>query len=159
VRLDVPLCSVLTSRAGGKDNTGRPSQTTIQSNGSISETVRNRTHVHKSFGLEWPILWPPRILTFLPGTLCINTRQEYLWCNLSDFQHSEKRVLRQLVFPMYKCWSETWRFWKRMRRYTIKSWYNITITMPRRCVIVGVPKSPSKNKTFSLLMFGISQYL
>ena len=30
---------------GGKDNTGRPSQTTIQSNGSILETVRNRTHV------------------------------------------------------------------------------------------------------------------
>jgi hypothetical protein len=27
------------------DNTGTPSQTTIQSNGSISETVRNRTHV------------------------------------------------------------------------------------------------------------------
>ena len=37
------------SRAGGKDNTGRPSQTTIQSNGSISETVRNRTHVHTKF--------------------------------------------------------------------------------------------------------------
>jgi hypothetical protein len=37
------------SRAGGKDNTGRPSQTTIQSNGSFSETVRNRTHVHIFF--------------------------------------------------------------------------------------------------------------
>ena len=37
------------SRAGGKDNTGRPSQTTKQSNGSISETVRNRTHVHIKF--------------------------------------------------------------------------------------------------------------
>jgi hypothetical protein len=37
------------SRAGGKDNTGRPSQTTIQSNGSISETVRNRTSVHIKF--------------------------------------------------------------------------------------------------------------
>jgi hypothetical protein len=34
------------SMAGGKDNTERPSQTIIQSNGSISETVRNRTHVH-----------------------------------------------------------------------------------------------------------------
>jgi hypothetical protein len=33
----------------GKDNTGRPSQTTIQSNGSILETVRNRTHVHIKF--------------------------------------------------------------------------------------------------------------
>ena len=61
------------SRAGGKDNTGRPSQITIQSNGSISETVRNRTHVYIKFFLclEWPILWPPRILTFPPGTLCV----------------------------------------------------------------------------------------
>ena len=39
------------SRAGGKDNTGRPSQITIQSNGSISETVRNRTHVYIKFFL------------------------------------------------------------------------------------------------------------
>jgi len=37
------------SRAGGKDNIVSPSQTTIQSNGSISETVRNRTHVHTKF--------------------------------------------------------------------------------------------------------------
>ena len=37
------------SRAGRKDSTGRPSQTTIQSNFSISETVRNRTHVHIKF--------------------------------------------------------------------------------------------------------------
>ena len=60
------------SRAGGKDNTGRPSETTIRSNGSISETVRLRTHVPiKFFCLEWPILWPPRILTFPPGTPCI----------------------------------------------------------------------------------------
>jgi len=36
-------------RAGGKDNTGRPSQTTTQSNGSISEIVRNRTYVHIKF--------------------------------------------------------------------------------------------------------------
>ena len=34
------------SRAEGKDNTGRLSQTAIQSNGFISETVRNRTRVH-----------------------------------------------------------------------------------------------------------------
>jgi hypothetical protein len=33
------------SRAGGMENTGTPSQPTIQSNGTISETVRNRTHV------------------------------------------------------------------------------------------------------------------
>jgi len=37
------------SRAGGKDNTGHPSQTTIQSNGSILETIQNRTHVHIKF--------------------------------------------------------------------------------------------------------------
>jgi hypothetical protein len=37
------------SMAGGKDNTERSSQTTILSNGSISETVRNRTHVHIKF--------------------------------------------------------------------------------------------------------------
>jgi hypothetical protein len=44
----------------------------LKSNGSISETVRNRTHVHiKFFCLEWPILWPPRILSFPPGTPCI----------------------------------------------------------------------------------------
>ena len=37
------------SRAGGKDNIGRPSQTTIQSNVSISENIRSRTHVHIKF--------------------------------------------------------------------------------------------------------------
>jgi len=37
------------SMAGGKDNSGRPSQTTVQSNVSISETVRNRTHVGIKF--------------------------------------------------------------------------------------------------------------
>jgi hypothetical protein len=41
---------------------------------AVSETVRNRTHVHVQFCLEWPILWPPRILTFPPGTLCIYMR-------------------------------------------------------------------------------------
>ena len=40
------------SRAGGKDNTGRPNQTTLESNGSISETIRNRTHVHIKFLLR-----------------------------------------------------------------------------------------------------------
>ena len=60
------------SRAGGKDNIGCPSQTTIQSNVSISEKVRNRTHVHiKFFCLEWPIHWPSRILTYPPGTFYI----------------------------------------------------------------------------------------
>jgi hypothetical protein len=34
------------SRVGGKNTTGRPSQTAIQSNGSILETVLNRSHVH-----------------------------------------------------------------------------------------------------------------
>jgi hypothetical protein len=67
------------SMAGGKDNTGRPSQTTILSNDSISENVRNRTHVRiKFFLLEWPILWPPRILTLPPGTLCISRKLLHL---------------------------------------------------------------------------------
>jgi hypothetical protein len=47
---------------------------TVKWNSTISETVRNRTHIHTyiHFSLEWPILWPPlRILTFLPGTLSI----------------------------------------------------------------------------------------
>jgi hypothetical protein len=31
-----------------------------------------------TFGLEWPILWPPGILTFLPGTLCgLRTSNHY----------------------------------------------------------------------------------
>jgi hypothetical protein len=34
------------SKVGGKDTIERPSQTAIQLNGSISETVRNRSHVH-----------------------------------------------------------------------------------------------------------------
>jgi hypothetical protein len=52
------------SRAGVKDNTGCPNQTTMQSNGSISETVRNRTHVHIKFFAEndryydLPEYWP-----------------------------------------------------------------------------------------------------
>jgi hypothetical protein len=47
-------------------------QCTVQWNSSISETVQNRTHVYiYLFSLEWPLLWPPRILTFPPGTLCI----------------------------------------------------------------------------------------
>jgi hypothetical protein len=62
------------SRAGGKDNTGRPSQTTIQSNYSTSETVRNRTHVHIKFfakndrHYDLPDYWP-----FLLG------HSVYLW--------------------------------------------------------------------------------
>jgi len=46
-----------------------------------------------------------------------------------------------------------------MRLYTTKPWYNITVTVPIRCVIVGVLGSPLKNKTFTLLIFGISQNL
>jgi hypothetical protein len=43
----------------------------VQWNNSISETVRSRTHVdYTHFCLKWPILWPPRILTFLPGIHC-----------------------------------------------------------------------------------------
>jgi hypothetical protein len=40
---------------------------TAQWNGSISETVRNMTHVHIHFFFcsEWRIVWPHRILTFL----------------------------------------------------------------------------------------------
>jgi hypothetical protein len=54
------------STAGGKDSIGCQIQTTGQWNSSISETVRSRTHVYINFlRLEWPILWPPRILTFL----------------------------------------------------------------------------------------------
>jgi hypothetical protein len=34
------------------DNTGTPSQTTIQSNGSITKTFRNRTHVLIKFLLR-----------------------------------------------------------------------------------------------------------
>lgn len=46
-----------------------------------------------------------------------------------------------------------------MRLYTIKPCYNITVTVPIRCVVGGVLESPLKNKTFALLIFGISQYL
>ena len=60
------------STTGVKDNIRRQIQTPVQWNSSISETVRNRTHVHiHFFCLEWPILWSPRILTFPPGTHCI----------------------------------------------------------------------------------------
>jgi hypothetical protein len=40
--------------------------TTVQWNSSISGIVRNTTHVDIKSCLEWPILWPPRILTFPP---------------------------------------------------------------------------------------------
>jgi hypothetical protein len=44
------LCLGAEPRRGGEmANTGTPSQTTIRSNGCISETVRNRTHVHIKF--------------------------------------------------------------------------------------------------------------
>jgi hypothetical protein len=46
-------------------------QCTVQWNSSISETVQNRTHINTFLCLEWPILWPPRPLTFPPGTFCI----------------------------------------------------------------------------------------
>jgi hypothetical protein len=46
-------------------------QCTVQWNSSVSETFQNGTHVRIQFCLEWPILWPPRILIFLPGTLCV----------------------------------------------------------------------------------------
>jgi hypothetical protein len=59
------------SMAGEKENIGRQIQTTVQWNSCISETVRNRTRTYTHFCFEWPILWPPRILTFPPGTLCI----------------------------------------------------------------------------------------
>jgi hypothetical protein len=42
---------------------------TVQWNISISETVRNRTHVHIHF--FWAILWASRILTFPPRTYCV----------------------------------------------------------------------------------------
>jgi hypothetical protein len=53
---------------GGKENIARQIQNTAH---QISETVRNRTHVHTNIFLEWPIIWPPRILIFPPETLCI----------------------------------------------------------------------------------------
>jgi hypothetical protein len=37
----------------------------------ISETIRNRTHVHTVLYIEWPTLWPSRILPFPPGRFCI----------------------------------------------------------------------------------------
>jgi hypothetical protein len=49
-------------------------QCTVQWNSCISETVRNRTHVHYIFRLEWPILWPPRILTSPRGTSYVGQR-------------------------------------------------------------------------------------
>ena len=60
-------------------------------------------------------------------------RQEYLWCKLSDFQHS---LLRQLLFPMCECWSETWHFLKRIGLYTIKPWYYITVIMSRSWLLL-----------------------
>jgi hypothetical protein len=52
----------------------------LQLYSEISEAVRNRTHVHIHFlfCFEWPILWPPRILTIPPGTPCI----EMIGCTL-----------------------------------------------------------------------------
>jgi hypothetical protein len=51
----------------------------VQWNSSISETIRDTTHVHiHFFCLEWPILWHPRIFTFPPGTSCIVS---YDWMN------------------------------------------------------------------------------
>jgi hypothetical protein len=51
----------------------------LQWNSSISETVWNRTHmytyIYTTFCLEWPLLWPPTISTFHPGTSCIYNYQ------------------------------------------------------------------------------------
>jgi hypothetical protein len=44
---------------------------TVQPNNIILETIQNRTRTHMLFCLEWPILWPLRILAFPPGTSCI----------------------------------------------------------------------------------------
>jgi hypothetical protein len=56
------------STVGGKDNTGCRIQTTEHGNSSVSEIIGHNIQI---FCLEWPILWPPRILFFPPGTLCI----------------------------------------------------------------------------------------
>jgi hypothetical protein len=45
-------------------------QCTVQQHSCISETVRKRTHI-QMFCLEWPILWPPSILTFPTRTICM----------------------------------------------------------------------------------------
>jgi hypothetical protein len=61
-------------------------QCSVQWNSSVAETARNRTHVHiHLLCLEWQILWPPRVLTFLPGTpyilpiFLINVEQMVEW--------------------------------------------------------------------------------
>ena len=88
------------SRAGVTDNTGRPSQTIIQSNVSISETVRNRTRVHiKFFCLGWPVLWPPRILTFPPGTPCTLRT----WHTSYIYIYIWRRVFYINIGPLFLC--------------------------------------------------------
>jgi hypothetical protein len=60
------------STTGVRDNIGRQIQTPVHWNSTISKTLQYRTHVRvQFFFLEWPILWPARILMILPGTFCI----------------------------------------------------------------------------------------
>jgi hypothetical protein len=69
----------------------------VQWNSSIWETVRNRTNVHIDyifFCLEWPILWPPRILAFPLGTSCIGSR-------ILDLDTSWKWVISFTPRPLY----------------------------------------------------------
>jgi hypothetical protein len=50
-----------------------PNPNTVHWNSSISEAVRNMTHVHiYIFCVEWPMLWRPRIPTFSLGHSIFN---------------------------------------------------------------------------------------
>jgi hypothetical protein len=56
---------------------------------TISETFRNRAHVHVCtlFCLEWLILRLSRILIFLPGTFCIKERNSITTVLLQNHHH------------------------------------------------------------------------
>jgi hypothetical protein len=81
----------------------------------MSETVLNRTHVHAHFFLEWPILWPRRILNIPPGTHCT-----YLYIYIYIFYNKYQKAnyfLQSIVQNVSKLQDRTH---KRNRKTTYK---------------------------------------
>jgi hypothetical protein len=66
------------SMAGVKNNIGRQIQTPVQWNSFISETVRNKKHVHVHFLLRMTDTMISKNIDFSPGIPCICN----LWVNL-----------------------------------------------------------------------------
>jgi hypothetical protein len=87
-----------------------------ESNGvqSITETNQNHTSVHTNFFLQWPLLSPPKILTFHPKSPCIqpvivesNISMEH-WYNYVDrgnLRYSREHLSQEHFSTTHPTWT------------------------------------------------------